>query len=389
MPLHETIPLGRIAGIRIGAHWSALVTLAIFTLLLGQSLVHDNGNSLGAWMIAVIGAVTLFVSLVAHEVAHSIMARRSGVRVERIVLWLLGGVSELDDEPKDARSDLWIALAGPLTSVGIGALLFGLAGLVAFGTTGPVLQMLVWAASVNLVLAVFNMLPGAPLDGGRVVRALVWRSTGDRLRAATVAARNGRILGMVMLFLGAAELIISVNFGGLWLILLGWFLLSAANGELALAGLRHRLGDIRIRDVMSEHPVSVPIAWSIGDVLGSPAMRTHHRVFPVVDSAGRPVAVLSYADLSAQMTAAGPTALIAKTARPLPPAAKVDEDTLLSEAASRAVLRPDLDLIAAVDRFGRLSGVVTATDLALACHRSALGLPVRAGQLGDRTSSAR
>ncbi|WP_327098100.1 site-2 protease family protein [Nocardia vinacea] len=375
--LRATIPLGRVAGIRVGAHWSTLVTLGLFTYLLGRSLADTHGNSVTVWLVAAMGAVGLLATLLGHELAHSIVARRRGTRVERVVLWLLGGVSELGDEPKDPRSDLRIALAGPLTSLGIGVIVLVVANLVAILVSGPVPEMLGWLGAMNIVLAVFNLLPGAPLDGGRVLRALIWRRTGDQLRATTVAAHSGRILGFGLLILGGAEMLLVGNGGGLWLMLLGWFLYSAANVELAAAGLRHRLGDTRIRDVMTEHPLSVPAAWSIEDLLRSQIVHADHRVFPVIDPEGRPVGVLSWSDLTVLPAAARASTAVRTLARPLPPTARVSGDESLSTVAAKVVLRPDFDVITAIDPHGRLIGVVTATDLTLAVQRSALGLPAR------------
>ena len=302
--MRATIPLGRIAGIRIGANWSTLVTLGLFTYLLGRSLADAHGNSVAVWLAAAAGAVGLFVSLLSHELAHSIIARRSGTHVEMVVLWLLGGVSELGDEPKDPRSDLRIAVAGPLSSFVLGAALFGIAGVLGAVVSGPVPEMLGWLAVMNLVLAVFNLIPGAPLDGGRVLRALIWRRTGDRLRASTIAARSGRIVGLGLLILGGVELLLVGAGGGLWLMLLGWFLYSAANVELTAAGLRHRLGDTRIRDIMTEHPLSVPATWSVADLLRSQLVHADHRVFPVIDQTGRPIGELALSDLTALPAAA-------------------------------------------------------------------------------------
>ncbi|MFX0577896.1 site-2 protease family protein [Nocardia nepalensis] len=374
--LRATIPLGRVAGIRVGAHWSALATLGLFTYLLGRSLADAHGNSVAVWLIAAIGAVGLFASLLSHELAHSIVARRSGTRVEQVVLWLLGGVSELGDQPKDPRSDLRIALAGPLTSLMLGVGLLGITGAVGALVSGPVPEMFGWLAAMNLILAVFNLVPGAPLDGGRVLRALIWRHTGDQLRATTVAARSGRVLGLSLLILGGAELLAVGNGGGLWLMLLGWFLYSAANVELAAAGLRHRLGDTRIHDVMTEHPLSVPANWSVADLLRSQIVHTGHRVFPVTDQEGRPIGELAWSDLTPLPAAARETTEVRNVARPLPPTARVSGDEPLATVASQVVLRPDFDVITVVDQHGRLIGVVTATDLTLAVQRSALGLPI-------------
>ncbi|GAB2727967.1 site-2 protease family protein [Nocardia thraciensis] len=304
--LHETIPLGRVAGIRLGAHWSVLVTIALFTWILGTDL-RDTGTTAVVWSVAIGGALALFASLATHELAHSIVATRNGVRVERIVLWLLGGASELADEPRDARADFRIAIAGPLASLGLGALAFGLAAIAeATAPGGAVVGALVWLALTNMVLAVFNLLPGAPLDGDRVLRAAIWWRTGDRLRAATIAARSGQMFGTALIVLGVAEIIVFGHLGGAWLMLLGWFLRTAAHAELTLAGLRHRLGDTKIRDIMTPSPMAVPSFWHITQLLDSSAPDSGHRVFPVIDAQGHPVAILAWSDLAAAPTATRP-----------------------------------------------------------------------------------
>ncbi|WP_330180549.1 site-2 protease family protein [Nocardia sp. NBC_01503] len=374
--IEATVPLGRVAGIRIAAHWSALVTIALFAWILGASL-SGTGSAVMVWSTAILGAVALVVCLLAHELAHSIVARRNGVQVQEIVLWLLGGVSELTDEPGDARADLKIAVAGPATSV----LLGGVAGIAAalsalVSPDGPVTAALLWLATVNIILALFNMLPGAPLDGGRVLRAALWWRSGDRLRAAATAARSGQVLGTVLMLLGVAEVILFGQFGGLWLVLLGWFLRTAARTELVLSGLRHRLGGTTIGDVMTPSPMAFPAGWTIAEALRSEAPRTQHRVFPVVDAANHPVGVVAWSDLAAVPEPARATTRLADVTRKLVPAAIANADEPLADLATRVVLRPNLDAVAVVNIAGHLIGLVTATDLALACDRSALGLPI-------------
>lgn len=374
--IEETLPLGRIAGVRIGAHWSALVTIGLFTWILGIYLSGTGGDT-AVWVTAVAGALLLTASLLAHELAHSILARRKGVRVRGIVLWLLGGVSEIEEEPADPRTDLVVAAVGPATSVLLAVVAISAAGVsTLIPHAGVVTAMLVWLASVNAVLAAFNLLPGAPLDGGRVLRAIVWRHTGDRLRAATVAARGGQLLGTALILLGVAEVLLFGRFGGLWLVLLGWFLRTAAQTELVSAGLRHRLGDTRVRAVMTPDPMAVPTLWPLTELLNSDAPRTSHRVFPVVDAAGRPFGVLAWSDCAAVPAARRATTRLGDIARRLTPAGIAGPDELLADVMCRVVLRPNLDAIAVVDDDGRLTGMLTTTDLVLAADRSALGLPV-------------
>ncbi|RMI31457.1 site-2 protease family protein [Nocardia stercoris] len=373
--LRGTIPLGRIAGIRVGLNWSVLVTLALFTVVLAADL-DGHGSRIAVWTAAATAAVLLLGALATHELAHSIVASRNGVRVDRIILWLLGGMSELTDEPPDARTELKVALAGPLTSLGIAVLAFLAAAAAQSAAPGSVVvAALLWLSVMNAALAVFNLLPGAPLDGGRVLHAALWWRNGDRLRSATTAARAGRALGVGLILLGIAEMVTTRQLGGLWLGLLGWFLQTSADGELAIAGMRHRLGDTRIRDVMSTPVSVVPARWTVTDLLNSTVAHSRHRVFPVVDDAGRPVDVVAWADLARVTPARRSDTTLDAVGRALPAGAVVTEDTLLADAAARVVLRPKLDAIVAVDAAGRVTGIVTATDLATACDRSALGLP--------------
>ncbi len=385
--MRQTFPLGRIAGIRLGAHWSVLVTVGLFAWVLASYLT-GTASTVVVWATAVTGAVALCAALLAHELAHSIVARRNGVQVEAIVLWLLGGVSELTEETRDARADLRIALAGPLTSLGIAAVaFFAGAAVAAVDPDGPITAVLAWLAVMNTVLGLFNLLPGAPLDGGRVLRAVIWRRTGDRLRAATSAARSGQFLGTLLLLIGIAELILLGHLGGLWLMLLGWFLQSAAHAELTVAGLRHRLGHSVVRDVMTARPMAIPAVWPIAALLRSDAADSGHRVFPVVDDTGHPVAVVAWSDLAAVTAPARATTTVGSAARALPAGALAREDEPLIDVASRVVLRPNLDAVAVVGADGRLTGLITSTDLVLACDRSALGLPPRGRHLTGHPSA--
>jgi Zn-dependent protease/CBS domain-containing protein len=377
--LRGAIPAGRIAGIRISVHWSLFPTLALLTSLLSLSIlpVHFAGRpTLLYWIIGTVTAAGFILALVAHEFAHSLVARRHGVSVDRVTLWLLGGMSELREEPPDPKADLHIALAGPITSLLIGVVSL----VVAFSVeqfTGPlVTAALVWLGTANLIVAIFNLLPGAPLDGGRVLRAVLWHRSGDRLAAATSAARSGRVLGLLLILLGGAQAIVFGS-SGLWLMLLGWFLRSAANVELMTASARHRLGNLHVADAMTPTPVAAAAGDTVEEFLASAASSSHHRIFPVVDPDVHPVGVITLSDLARTTPAARRRTTIGSLARPLPDADIVAGDTLLADVARAVLLRPGLDLIAVVDSEQHLTGIVTATDLVRGCDRTALGLPLR------------
>ncbi|QBJ96931.1 site-2 protease family protein [Rhodococcus sp. ABRD24] len=376
--LKWSIPAGRVFGVRLYLHWSLLVTLALIAGILATSVLPTEFSDRSAaeyWAVGTLAAAVFLVSLAAHEMAHSIVAVRDGVPVERITLWLLGGMSELRGEPADPRSELRIALSGPLTSLTIGIAALLLATVLNSHVDPVVTASIAWLGTANVVLAVFNLLPGAPLDGGRVLHAALWRRSGDRLSAAAGSARSGRAIGLALIALGAVQAVFLGSGAGLWLMLLGWFLRTAANAELASASMRHQMGDLRVGDIMTTSPDVAEANDQVSTFLADVLPTMHHRTFPVVDRQGRPVGVLSLRDLS-RASAADRAGTIGSLARPLPDSARVHRDDHLATVAASAMLRPGLDLLAVVDG-EQIVGVVTSTDLVRVCERTALGLPFR------------
>ena len=226
-----SLSLGRYFGIPVRAHWS----MALVAVLIGVSLAGLLGAVAG-----IIAVIAFFVSILAHEFGHALVARRYGVQTESIDLWALGGVARLDREPPTPKADGLIAGAGPLVSL--------LIGLVAFGG-GYILEVdaIRWVGAVNLLLALFNMLPGAPLDGGRVLRAVRWARTGNKYRAQREAGNAGRVLGWCM---GIAGLALMLNGqGGIFIALTGVFIAANAKAEIASSYISERLDGVKVRDL--------------------------------------------------------------------------------------------------------------------------------------------
>ena len=272
--MRQDIRLGRVAGVAVGANWTVGVILVLIGWLLGASVlpgaVPHQAHGL-YWSAAVAGAVLFLASLLAHETAHAVVARRNGVRVRSITLWMLGGIAELEGEPPDAGADLRIALAGPATSTLAAGVFLGAAALPgAVGAAAVAVAAAQWLAVMNGLLAAFNLLPGAPLDGGRALRALLWRHYGDRRRAEATAARAGQFLGAAVTAFGVFELLAWRSFGGLWLVLAGWFLLAAASTEQQAAVAAAALAGVRIADIQTADPGLAP-GWSTGCGAGSTA----------------------------------------------------------------------------------------------------------------------
>ena len=202
-------------------------------------------------------------SLLAHELAHSLVARRNGVRVDGITLWLLGGVSRLQGEFPDPGAELRVAGAGPLASLVLGGVFWLLAwGLHEAGVQGVVVAALAWLGFINILLAVFNVIPAAPLDGGRLLQAILWAITKDKLKAAMWSARSGQVFGWALIVIGAYLVLARRDYSWLWFIILGWFLTSAATAENQQAVVQSRLRTVAVRQIMTADPVTAPASDS-------------------------------------------------------------------------------------------------------------------------------
>lgn len=263
--MRDSVRLGRMGGISVGMHWSLAVVLTLITMDLAASLSATiDGVTV---LVAAVAAVGLFASVLAHELAHAVVARHHGVGVDGITLWMLGGVARLDTELPTARAQLRIAVAGPVTSVVLG-LGLGAAAVVGGALDLPplVVSATGWLAAVNLVLAVFNLAPAAPLDGGRVLAALLWAHHGDRERASIAAARTGRWFGWVLVASGLWSFASSAA-GGLWLAVLGGFVIIAASAEERVASVRASVRGVAVHDVMTPTPEPRPGWITVGAFL--------------------------------------------------------------------------------------------------------------------------
>jgi Zn-dependent protease len=241
--LNGSLKLGRWAGISVNLHWSVV----LIAVLLGTGLSRTLG-----WFVASIGIVAFLGSILAHEFSHALVARRFGVGTQSIELWALGGMARLDREAPTPRAEGWIAAAGPLASLAVGVVALGIwfaVGIngLALSSANSLLTLLGWLGLINLVLAVFNMLPGAPLDGGRVVRAVRWARHGDRFRATREAARAGGALGWLMA--GAGLWMMLSGYPGVFVMITGLFIALNAKAEYLGSFLSERLGQVAISDI--------------------------------------------------------------------------------------------------------------------------------------------
>ena len=286
--LRAQIKLGRIAGIPIGLHYSWFLIALLITLSLAQHF-HDTTRQWSepvVWIAAIGTGLLFFAALLLHELAHCLVARAHGMRVRSITLFALGGISQIESDAPDAKTEFWMAIAGPLTSAAIGILLLLIALFVGWrpGITpgNPLISVLVWLGYINVALAVFNMVPGYPLDGGRVLRAIIWRITRNPDRSTRLAAQVGQAVAFLLILFGLFRFFVGANLGGLWLAFIGWFLLEASRGSLLQAELMSGLRGVRVADIMDRECSTVDSHVSLQDFVDEHLLRSGRRCFLVV-----------------------------------------------------------------------------------------------------------
>jgi Zn-dependent protease len=259
------------------------VAVFVATGLAGNSL-PSNAPGYAGWAYGAAGALTavaFLAAILAHELGHAVVARRQGLAVDGITLWALGGVTRIDGEAASPAEELRISGIGPLVSLILGLGLGGLGlALGALGWSPLIAAALGWLGAINVILAVFNVLPGAPLDGGRLLHAALWRRYGDPLRATETVSRAGWVLGLVLVALGFVGFAVN-GIGGLWLALVGWFLMSASRAEQSQARLRHSLQDLRAADIMTPDPVGGPGWLTVQAFIDDYARARHPGAFPI------------------------------------------------------------------------------------------------------------
>jgi Zn-dependent protease/CBS domain-containing protein len=294
--MKSSLRLFRVAGIDIGIHytWIFIFLLISWSLAAGVFPAQHPGQSTAIyWAMGVVTALLLFVSVLLHELAHSLVAKSRGMQVSSITLFILGGVSNLEEEPEKPGIEFSMAIVGPLTSLVLGIICW----LITMGLTGgyvsptqllngsvftsPVEAVIGYLAWINVLLAAFNLLPGFPLDGGRVLRSILWGSTGSLIKATTIAARTGQVFGWALIGFGVFELLSGNFIGGLWIAFIGWFLNSSADASRKEITLRERLAHIKVKDLISLEPRTIPPETTVAELVSHIFSQQHGRAIPV------------------------------------------------------------------------------------------------------------
>lgn len=360
----SNIPLGRIAGVRIGVNWSWLVVFALITWTLASAVFPDQNPGLSKRThiaMAIVASVLFFASLLAHELGHALQARRDGMEIDGITLWLFGGVAKFRGSFPSAGAEFRIAIAGPVVSLVLG----GAFSLAAWGIALPeeIDGVGAWLGYINLTLLVFNMLPALPLDGGRVLRSALWHFQGDFRRATLISSAIGRGFGALFVAGGIALFIFESSFSGAWFAFIGLFLWQAAAGEARYLATREALGGQRVRDLMIRDPVTVDPDSTLGRFMDEVAWSRRHTTYPVVDD-GRVVGLLPFRCVAEVPRAEWDARRVRDCMLPLERVPVLDGDDELVDALAR-LSETDVHRALVVDG-ERLAGFLSISDLARA-----------------------
>lgn len=358
--------IARVAGISIEINFSWLIVfgLIIYTFSTGwlpERLPHATAAQL--WIAGLVTALLFFGSLLLHELAHSLMAQRLGAEVSRITLFIFGGVSQMTHEPKDPASEFKISIVGPATSAVLGGAFIGLGRALDYARLPePWSAPCMLVGGVNFALAIFNMLPAFPLDGGRVLRSILWSVWRNLERATRAASTVGRWFGYLMIGVGVMELIGGDVTGGLWTLALGWLLATMAAASYQRVQLQQALGGVHVHDLMSSPVATIPAGASLQNAAYDYFMSARFTAFGV-EEAGRIVGMVHREQLQPVDRALWPSTTVAEVMSPL------DRDTMTIRADEEAVealmkmAENEVGRLLVVDWAGEVIGIISQSDI--------------------------
>ena len=355
------IKVGRISGIDILIHYSWIFIFILLTWSLAQGFFPayaPGGSTLAYWLLGAAAAGLLFVSVLLHELAHSIVARSRGLPVKNITLFIFGGVSNIEKEPESPQTELRMAVVGPVTSLVLSGIFWGVFYLI--GTQHSLGGALIYyLALVNLLLGAFNFLPGFPLDGGRVLRAYLWRRSGNMVRATETAATVGRYIGWGFIGFGVFYLFQGNFLGGLWIAFIGWFLASTADASRQEITMKQYLSGVRVQEVMDAKLDTTSPATPVQELVHDIIQKHGRRAVPVV-TGGSVVGIITLTDLKGLSQAKWPETLVEQVMTRPPLYTVTPDDELAS--AMKLMAEHNLNQLL-VMRDGELVGVVSRADV--------------------------
>ncbi len=285
--MRSSIRLGRLFGIEVGLHYSWFLIALLITMSLGSQFQasHKEWGANVIWALSILTSLLFFVTLLAHEMSHALVARSRGITTKAITLFALGGVAQIEKEPEDAKTEFLVGAVGPFSSAVIGAISLGIAWALGWrmgsAPETPLHAMFVWLGYINLTLAVFNLIPGYPLDGGRVLRSILWLASGNPLRATQRAATIGKVIALLFIAFGIFRFFGGAGFGGLWIAFIGWFLMQAASASYSSVALTEGLKGVQVRDIMTSDCVTLDGNMNVEQFVENYLLRSGRRCFVV------------------------------------------------------------------------------------------------------------
>jgi Zn-dependent protease/CBS domain-containing protein len=382
--MRGSFKLGRIAGIEIGIHYTWIFAFILFAWIFAGStfpFFFPNWSTATYWTAGIITAIGIFISVLIHELCHSLVALSRGMKVSSIVLFIFGGVSNIEAEPERAWVEFIMAGAGPASSAVLGGILLGISAIYLpgniftrylfgeFGDAGsvaPVVIIVGYLGYINVLLAVFNIIPAFPLDGGRVFRSIIWGATKSLQTATTVAGNIGRLFGWAMILFGIAN-VFGITIGayqgnfvnGIWFLFIGWFLVSAADSSLRDMSMQQHLAGVHVKDVMDRNPECISPAASVESVVQQSFIQRGRRALPVCNDTGL-LGIVTLADVKRIPQVEWPNTPV-QSVMTRSPLDSVNENDDLN-GALKAMAQKDLNQIPVMSE-GHMVGLLSRADV--------------------------
>lgn len=362
----NSIRVGRIFGIQVAVHYSWFIIFALVLWSLATQLFPSRGwypglSTATYWVMSVVTTTFFFASVLIHELSHSLVARRRGVPVTSITLFIFGGISNISREPESPGMEFAIAFAGPASSFVLGGIFFAIWGVAsaAHWPTG-VIGVAYYLALINVILGGFNLIPGFPMDGGRVLRAALWRRSRDLTSATRVAANVGRVVGFLIIAYGLYLFIAGFTVSGLWFVIIGWFLEQMSAFGYRQTLMRQSLEGVLVEEVMARHPISIPGDMRVAQAVDRFFLRFNHGAFPVEQN-GVVEGMLTSRQVKSMSKSKWDDTLVREAMVPLSPETTCAPGDSLQEVMARPEMRMHGRLL--VLDANELVGIITNTDV--------------------------
>jgi Zn-dependent protease/predicted transcriptional regulator len=364
--MKATIKLGRIYGIEIGLHYSWLIIAVLISLSLSThfSQAHPDWSGGTIWVMSISTAILFFIAIIVHELSHAAVARMNDLPVRSITLFALGGVAQIEKEAPSAKIEFWMGIVGPITSALIGAVCLGISYLLGWAPMSepstPLMAMLVWLGYINIALAVFNMIPGFPMDGGRVLRGIIWSLTGDGAKATRIASLTGQFMAFGFIVFGLFLFFSGAGFGGLWIAFIGWFLLNAAKATYAQVEVTEGLRGVTVGDLMTRDCPVADSRENLQTLVDEYLLKIGKRCFMVTEM-GEPVGMITPHEIKTIEPRLRPFKSVADVMRPIESLHVVAPDTPATKALE-IIGRETVNQLPVVKN-GKLEGIISREQI--------------------------